>query len=175
MMSQPEIVNALRGSTEEVFSTMLGLEVECGEPYTETNAPGPSDGIIGVVGLAGAWLGTASISCNAAMACRMSSAMLGMEITEVNEDLLDAISEIANMIVGSFKTKAELFLGPLGLSIPTVIYGLNFSARTAGKEQWVVTPYRCGPDVFEVKLCLTPNRGLPRMLTHAAQLAGATK
>src|SRR5579863_8773784 len=98
MMSDTEVVNALRTSTEEVFSTMLGLEVECGEPYTETNAPGPSDGIIGVVGLAGAWLGTASISCNAAMACRMSSAMLGMEITEVNEDLLDAISEISNMI-----------------------------------------------------------------------------
>ena len=68
MMSDTEVVNALRTSTEEVFSTMLGLEVECGEPYTETNAPGPSDGIIGVVGLAGAWLGTASISCNAAMA-----------------------------------------------------------------------------------------------------------
>ena len=56
---------------------MLGLEVVSGEPYTEVSAPGPSDGIIGIIGLAGVWVGTASISCNTIMACRMSSQMLG--------------------------------------------------------------------------------------------------
>ena len=66
-------------------------------------------------------------------------------------------------VVGSFKTIAETYLGPLGLSIPTVIYGLNFSARTAGKEQWITVPFTCGEEALDVKVCLTPNRGLPRM------------
>jgi chemotaxis protein CheX len=83
----------------------------------------------------------------------------------VNEDVLDAISEITNMIIGSFKTEAEGFFGPLGLSIPTVIYGLHFSARTTGKEQWVVVPFSCGAETIDVKVCLTPNRGLPRLAT----------
>jgi chemotaxis protein CheX len=166
-MDQAAIVDAVRCATEEVFSTMLGLDAVAGEPYTETNAPGPSAGIIGVIGLAGAWVGTASVCCNASMGCKMSSHMLGMECTEVNEDVLDAISEITNMIIGSFKTEAEAFFGPLGLSIPTVIYGLQFSARTAGKEQWVVVPFMCGDESVDVKVCLTPNRGLPRLSPRA--------
>jgi len=166
MMEHEHVVTALRASTEAVFSTMLGLEVASGEPYTELNAPGPSDGIIGIIGLAGAWVGTASLYCNSSMACRMSSQMLGIEYTEVCEDVLDAISEIANMIFSNFKTTAETYLGPLGLSTPTVIYGLTFFARTAGKDQWIVVPFTCGADAIDVKVCLTPNRGLPHMATH---------
>ena len=168
MMKQEDVVDAIRSATENVFSTMLGLEVASREAYTEVSVSEPSDGIVAVIGLAGAWVGTASISCTAAFACHVSSQMLGMEYSGVNEDVLDAVSEISNMIVGGFKTIAEQRLGPLGLSIPTVIYGLNFSARTAGKEQWIVVPFDCGEDAFEVKVCLTPNRGMPRIATQTS-------
>ena len=172
MMEQELVVSGIRASTGEVFSTMLGLEVANQDAYTEVASPGPSDGIIGLIGLAGAWVGTASICCNAFMACRICAAMLGTEHAEVNEEVLDAISEIANMIIGSFKVTAEEYLGPLGLSIPTVIYGLKFSARTSGKEKWIVVPFTCGDDKFEVKICLTPNRGLPHLATvHSTQPA----
>ena len=167
-MNQEAIVKALRGATEEVFSTMLGTSVAPGEPYTETNAPGPSAGIIGVIGLAGAWVGTASICCTTGTGCWMASRMLGVEYTDVNEDVLDALSEITNMIIGSFKTQAEAYFGPLGLSIPTVVYGLRFAARTAGKEQWVVVPFESEGHTLDVKVCLTPNRGLPRLATLSA-------
>jgi chemotaxis protein CheX len=163
MMDETLLVKALCEATSEVFSTMLGLEVLCGEHYAETNARGQSDGIIAVIGLAGEWIGTASICCSAAMGCRMSSHMLSTELTEVDEEVLDAISEIANMIIGCFKTSAEDYLGPLGLSIPTVIYGLSFSARSPGKERWIVVPFSCGDDTLKVKICLTPNRSLPRL------------
>jgi chemotaxis protein CheX len=165
MMEQELVIDAIRASTNEVFSTMLGLEVVTKDAYTEINPPGPSNGLIGIIGLAGAWVGTASMCCSAPLACRMSGAMLGSDYTDVNEEVLDAISEILNMIVGSFKTAAETHLGPLGLSIPTVIYGMSFSARTAGKEKWIVVPFLCGDDSFEVKICLTPNRGLPLLAT----------
>jgi chemotaxis protein CheX len=160
MMDQEQIVAAVSSSTVEVFRTMLGLEVSMGPSRTELNPPGPSAGIIAVTGLAGAWMGTTSLSCDAAMACRISSKMVGEEYGEVNEEVLDAISEIANMIFGNFKTRAEAYLGPLGLSIPTVIYGLSFSARSAGRERWIVVPCTCGDNSVELKVCLTPNRGL---------------
>ena len=41
MMEQQLVVDALRSATEAVFSTMLGLEVESGEPFVETEDPGP--------------------------------------------------------------------------------------------------------------------------------------
>jgi chemotaxis protein CheX len=163
MMDDCDLIKALHEATAEVFSTMLGLEVICGEPYTETNARGQSDGIIAVIGLAGDWIGTASLCCSAAMGCRMSSHMLAAEFAEIDEEVLDAVAEIANMIVGGFKTRVESHLGPLGLSIPTVIYGLSFSARSAGKERWVVVPFSCGDETLNVKVCLTRNRRLPRL------------
>ena len=165
MMEQELVIDAIRASTTEVFSTMLGLELVNRDAYSEVNAPGPSAGLIGIIGLAGAWIGTGSMCCSAPLACRLAGAMLGSEYSEVNEEVLDAISEILNMIVGGFKTGAEAHLGPLGLSIPTVIYGMSFSARTAGKEKWIVTPFACGDDTLEIKICLTPNRGLPLLTT----------
>jgi chemotaxis protein CheX len=161
MIDESALITALCESTEEVFSMMLGLRVICGEPYTETNARGQCDGIIAVIGLAGDWIGTASMFCAASMGCRMSSHMLAAEFVEINEEVLDAVSEIANMIIGSFKTRVEGHLGPLGLSIPTVIYGLSFSARSAGKERWIVVPFSCGDDILTIKVCLTPNRRQP--------------
>jgi len=169
MMDHEAIVNALRCATEDVFSTMLGLEVMSGEAYKETNAPGPSDGMIGVIGLAGAWVGTASMCSTAVTGCLMASHMLGMEFTEVNDDVLDAVSEITNMIFGNFKTVAETYLGPLGLSIPTVFHGFNFSSRTPGKEEWTVVPFACGGQTLQVKVCLTPNRGLPHLATMGSE------
>jgi chemotaxis protein CheX len=162
-MDQPAIATALHRATEEVFSTMLDSNIIAGEAYNETNAPGPSNGIVAVIGLAGAWVGTASLCCSSGAACWMASRMLGMEFTEVNEEVLDAVSEITNMIIGSFKTQAEAYFGPLGLSIPTVIYGFSFAARTAGKELWVVVPIASDGHTLEIKVCLTPNRGLPRL------------
>jgi chemotaxis protein CheX len=164
-MNQPAMVNALRCATAEVFSTMLGIDILPGEPHTEINAPGPSDGIIAAIGLAGNWVGTASICCDPSTGCWMASRMLGTEFTEINEEVLDAISEITNMIIGGFKTQAEAYYGLLGLSIPMVVYGLRFSARTAGKEQWVVVPFASGGHTLDIKVCLTPNRGLPRLTT----------
>src|SRR5437867_2591884 len=98
MMDQQQLADTLRSATEAVFSTMLDLKVECGAPFTETRIPGPSQGIIGLIGLAGAWVGTVSVCCSGALACRISARMLGSELTEVDEEVLDAVSEITNMI-----------------------------------------------------------------------------
>ena len=171
MMEQKEIVESIHASTKEVFETMLGWKIEPQNVFTEARAPGPSDGIIAIVGLAGAWVGTATVCCNASLACRMSSVMLGAEYETVDDDVLDAVAEVANMVVGNFKNDAETYLGPLGLSIPTVIYGFGFSARSAGKEKWIVAPFICGQDTFEVKICLTLNRRLAHLAKASAALA----
>ncbi len=59
--------------------------------------------------------------------------MLMTEAPSVNEDVLDAVAELTNMIIGSVKTDLESQLGPLGLSIPTVVFGRNFRTRSAGR------------------------------------------
>jgi CheY-specific phosphatase CheX len=43
-------------------------------------------------------------------------------------DVLDAIREITNIIVGSFKNAMEAEIGGMGLTVPTVVFGHNFTA-----------------------------------------------
>jgi chemotaxis protein CheX len=146
-------------ATEEVFTTMLSLETAAGEAYTERAAAPSSEGVVALIGLAGDWIGTASLSCSAPFACRIASQMLMMEVQAVDGDVLDAVAEVANMIIGNVKTGLEMDLGPMGMSIPTIIFGKNFSARSAGSEEWVTVPFTCEGARIEVKICLAPNRG----------------
>jgi CheY-specific phosphatase CheX len=82
--------------------------------------------------------------------------MLMTEYTEVNEEVLDAMAEMANMVFGNVKTNLEDLLGNLGLSIPTVIFGSSFATRAVGKQTWNVIQVHSGPDTLELRICLSP-------------------
>jgi chemotaxis protein CheX len=158
-IAREKLIHAIRESTQDVFSTMLGLEVQGQEAYVDTTAPGPTGGIVSLIGLAGRWVGTGSVNCSADFAREISSHLLMTEFPAVDEEVLDAVAEITNMIIGNVKTAMEEDLGPLGLSIPTVIYGRDFTTRSMGSNEWTVVPFRCGEEQMEVQLCLTPARG----------------
>jgi CheY-specific phosphatase CheX len=58
------------------------------------------------------------------------------------------------MILGNFKETMESHTGPLSLSVPTVVYGKNFSTRTALQAPWVIVPFQLGDEVFQVRVCI---------------------
>jgi chemotaxis protein CheX len=160
MIPTEKIVEYVSSCTTTVFSTMLGLGIEPAPARVDREAPASSGGILAFVGMAGQRAGTGVISCTAAFARQICSAMLLTEAPSVNEDVLDAIGELTNMIIGNFKNMAEEHLGPLGLSIPTVIYGRNFVSRGAVHNSWIVVPFLCGEERLEIRVCLTPSRVL---------------
>ena len=151
------IAEFLIRSAKDVFSTMLGGELSCGEVTVETTASEPNDGVVSFIGIAGSWAGTGSLTCSPAMACRICTAMLMTEAPSVNEDVLDAVAEITNMIIGSVKTDLEGELGPLGLSIPTVVFGRNFKTRSAGTTEWIHVRFLWDEDPLLIKMCLAPS------------------
>jgi chemotaxis protein CheX len=150
------MVDLIRQSTSNVFSTMLGVDLPPGDAALESGTPDANDGVVSLIGLAGAWAGTGSVSCSPALACRVCSLMLMMESTGVDEDVLDAVAELTNMIVGSVKNDLEPHLGPLGLSIPTVVFGRNFKTKSAGTTEWTVVRFPWEGEELVVKLCLSP-------------------
>jgi chemotaxis protein CheX len=147
---------------------MLGVEIRMGEVSVETGSPDANDGVMSLIGLAGPWTGAGSISCSPTLACRICSQLLMTESTSVNEDVLDAVAELTNMIIGSVKTDLEQHLGPLGLSIPTVVFGRNFRTRTTGNAAWIVVRLHWDDECLLVKLCLSRNE---RMSYPHAQTA----
>jgi|HubBroStandDraft_1064217.scaffolds.fasta_scaffold120551_2 chemotaxis protein CheX len=156
-ITQPELVQAIRISTEEVFTTMMNLQLEAGEVFVEKEEPTPASGVVSIVGLVGSWLGSGSLSCSGQFACKVASAFLMAEYAAITEDVLDSVAEITNMIIGNVKTRLEERLGPMGLSTPTVIYGRNFQTRGARNQEWTVVPFALNGDRICVQVCLIPN------------------
>ncbi len=149
------IVDIVRTVTHEVFSTMLTLDAVAGEPYTEVQAPGGCEEVVSFIGLAGSCTGTGSLRCSAATACRLASNFLMSGFESVNDEVLDALGELTNMIIGNLKNQLEDRLGSIGLSIPTVVHGQNFVARSLTREEWTVVPFRWPEGQLDVRICLT--------------------
>jgi chemotaxis protein CheX len=155
-MQSQEIVTAIQTAVSEVFSTMLGIEVEPCDSRQDPVGPRTTEGIVSFVGLAGTWVGSGLISCHSSLACRLCSLFLMTDSTEVDEEVQDAIGEIANMVIGNFKTVAEAKVGPLTLSIPTTIYGQNFSSKSLGNNEWTVVPFKIEDKTLEVWVWFAP-------------------
>ena len=148
------IVGAIQQATESVFSMMLDLPVKI-QPHQTVPQPDPVDGVVALLGFTGPWAGTGVLFCDELFACRIGSAMLMTEVTEINGDVLDGLGEVANMVLGNFKESLESHTGPLGLSVPTVVYRKNFSTRTAIKSDWTLVPFTSRDQGrFEVRVCM---------------------
>ncbi len=156
-LNYEKLVSTISTATEEVFTMMLGIPAQSRPYRLEQGASQPLDGVISLIGFAGGWTGAGRISCSAALACRLSSALLAAEYGAVNEDVLDAMAEITNMIIGNVKSALEEELGPMGLSIPTVVFGRNYQARSSGVREWVIVPFDCDSECLEIRLGLMPS------------------
>lgn len=155
------VTDSLCRATLEVFGTMLSMDAVAGERFTERAPQHPSHGLVALIGMAGAWVGTGAITCSAELACKLSSHFLLTQFESVNDEVLDAMGELTNMIIGNFKNEMETHVGNLGLSIPTVIFGRNFVARSAAENDWIVVPFECGGETLTVKVCMAPRAKRP--------------
>ena len=171
-ISTDEIVSIVRSATHELFSTMLSLPLADLPPHEkeQTDPPQTVDGVEALVSIAGSWSGTGRVCCTPQFACRMASALLMTEFPGLNEDVLDAVAEVANMIIGNVKTTSEERLGPLALSIPTVIFGSNYHTRSARALRGTAVPFHCQGDVIEVRFFLveTPRYAAARPVLQTA-------
>jgi chemotaxis protein CheX len=174
MNLKEDLVQSLSRAVENVFSTMLGVSIVPGEVTVEHEAPDAHDGVLSFIGLAGSWAGSGCVACSPALACRCCSQMLMTESTSVNEEVLDAIAELTNMIIGSVKNDLEGELGPLGLSIPTVVFGKNFRTKSASHAEWIVHRFHWDNDVLEVRVCLAPSERRAGLQPHTFGLVSQT-
>ncbi len=82
--------------------------------------------------------------------------------------MLDAVAELTNIIIGGVKTDLEKHLGPLGISIPTVIYGRNFKTRNLGSTPWTTVRFRWDDAELLVRMTLAPTEHTSHLRPHPA-------
>ncbi len=155
--TEQQLSEYIINSTREVFSTMVMMEpaddFPLKEPITHFKCS-----ITGMVGFAGTYSGVISIHCPIQLAKTITSAMLGMDVADVEdggEDLNDAIGEIANMLGGSVKMILSKGGLDVKLSIPTVIAGEDYTVNSLSDIDCVVIPFNVDAgDRFLVGLTL---------------------
>jgi chemotaxis protein CheX len=145
--TQEAFLKSLIDDTRNVFSTMLGLELmhlplEV-DPLTHFN-----DCVSAMVGLAGTYNGLVSIHQPVSLGKKLAGTMLDMEIEEVDQDLFDALGEIANMVAGNIKMHLSKGGSDVRLSTPSVATGSDYfiSCKDAGSvnllfdldEEWLM-------------------------------------
>lgn len=170
-MTNERIVELVQNSTKEVFSMMLGLAPECQEPFEESATTESFAGLVALVGIAGPWVGVGTLYCGRELGLKLTAAMLMEDHAEVDDEVLDAMAELANMIIGNVKTALEEELGALALSIPTVIYGRNYKALNGLGKSRIVVPFMVAGQPMWVKFCLmrqeAASGGRPSGIVHA--------
>jgi chemotaxis protein CheX len=157
MLDQELVVQAIRAATEEVFGTMLGAAIE----FDEGGKSDSESGMMALVGLTGNWSGAGTLSCSPALGNRASEAMFMSEPAAdpgaINDEVLDAVAELTNMVVGNIKNILEHHLGPMAISIPSVIYGRNFHFRSLTGNVSASVAFRWAGEPLEVKVVLAPS------------------
>jgi chemotaxis protein CheX len=152
------VLSVVRDTTSHVFSTMLGLHVTQTGAKVESRATIPTEGIVAMVGMAGAVSGNGCVCFSKNFACQTASRFFMAEYEEVDDDVLDAAAELSNMIIGGLKTSLEDQLGPMGLSVPTVVFGDKYVTRSPSLGQRMVLTFLCEElkEEFSILICLIP-------------------
>lgn len=125
----PAIEKYITDATLEVFATMIFLDITPGVAMNGKDDAIDSN-LTSMIGLAGGLRGVLAVHCPEEAAKGIAGAMLGMEIEALDEDVKDAIGEIANMVAGGLKTALSSDGIDTELAIPTTAIGK--SIRTSG-------------------------------------------
>ncbi len=138
-------------ATQEIFETMIMMEATAGELSPET-AKTFHCTVSGMVGLAGTFKGMLAIHTPNQVAMAITSNFLGMDVDEVNEDVTDAIGELANMLAGSIKLALSDKGRDITLSIPSTISGEEYTISCVAETDRVIVPFATEAGNFCVEL-----------------------
>jgi chemotaxis protein CheX len=136
-----DLNNSISKATVEIFQTMLMMDAVPGAPLAK-RVGSFRNSVSGIVGLAGPSRGTLAIHIPEQTALKITSSFLCTDVDQIDEDVKDAIGELANMVAGSIKTDLSHSGADYKLSIPSVVCGANIrsSAWPKAREESFPSP-----------------------------------
>lgn len=140
-------------TTREIFSSMVMLDVTPGEPLIRKDEK-LQNSISGMIGLAGSTKGMLAIHMPNATALAVTTAFLGMDVTEIDEDVRDAIGELANMLAGGIKAILDPSGSDIKISMPSAVYGEEYSIDCLANALSAAVPFTFDDLTFLVELQL---------------------
>lgn len=121
--TKTEFMGVLWDSAAESFETMIMSPIE--EISEEEFGIGVAPSYTGSITFKGGLKGVILVQCETESAAAITKSMLMMEADEEVDpsEIKDAIGEVANLVLGGFKSRIAEQYGDIDISIPTVIEG----------------------------------------------------
>ncbi len=148
-----DIAKEIISSTTEIFTTMVMMEIEVVEKETLGDEV-YTDSITGLIGLAGEYKGVLAIHLPKQIAFDIASNFLGMDVDEINEDVEDAVGEIANMVGGNIKSFLSDSGRAIDLAIPSTISGSEYDFQPSKNAERYMVTFQTTSGQFIVELQL---------------------
>jgi len=153
-ISENQLTEALVHDVQDVFATMLGVS-DITHISTQTEMLySCSNCLTAMVGMVGRYNGLVCIKLPLALALSFTSLMLDMEVTDVNDDVHDAMGEIANMVGGSFKQHLSRAGDDVKLSTPSVVCGTDYTVSAGSKLGDITLYLKSGAEMFAVSVII---------------------
>lgn len=144
----------LRCIVDDVVASFVGAPLaDPAAALAATGAPREVEdttdlGVSACVSIAGAWTGSVVVTCSLRLARVVAAAMLmAAEEDLVDEDVTDAMGEIANMVGGSVKAHVA---EPSVLSLPVVTHGPSHGVVVPGSERLLALHASCAAEPLQV-------------------------
>jgi len=173
-VSYEDIQEDIVSCTNEIFSTMIPMEIKSDGSFYQKEDMISTD-VISLVSFTGEHSGIVAIFCSRGIALKITSSMLGIEVSQMDQDTKDAMGEVANMIAGTLKNKIfEGIWRNASLRGRIVIAGgdLTISSSSNKDDQrvsvssgvtcdsqnsWLMTPFSSGGETFNIGFVIKKN------------------
>jgi chemotaxis protein CheX len=137
MVTTISLREALLGGAKEVFETMVFMALEeAGDAMPD----GEDLTMLGSITFKGRLEGCLGIRCRWDCARTIATNMLGTDPSGdlAENDINDAIGEVANMVMGALKSRVQDDIGSMEVSIPSVVQGRDIKHSLGDQANEVV-------------------------------------
>jgi len=152
-LTDEQLAACISDIVREIFELMVAMPTVKPLPST-AQIDASVCGVTGMLGFAGTYNGLISLHCPVELALGITSHMLGCDCNEVNDDLRDAIGEVANMLGGNVKRVLSKGGLDVRLSIPTVIFGGEHAVNVLSDPDCLVVAFDADGGVLLIGLTL---------------------
>jgi chemotaxis protein CheX len=146
------LINPFINATINVLETMAFMEVTAGKPFLKIDNVAIGD-ITGLMGLTGIANGTVAVTFQSGCILAIVSNMFGEEMSEINNEIIDAVGELTNMISGQARRELEEVGRSFKAAIPSVVAGPKHSITHYTNGPKIAIPFTTENGDFTIEVC----------------------
>ena len=150
-MLEAKIINPFLEAAANVLQTMAMIQATPGKPFIKKDGTALGE-VTGIIGITGDHTGSLSISFSKSCIASVVTNLFGTTVTEVNDEVCDAVGELTNMISGDARRRLEAQEVMLQGGTPTIVSGRDHSVTHIHDGPYLAVPFETPSGQFTVEI-----------------------